>query len=78
MNIPDLPAYEIADLIRTKQISAEEVLDKTLERIRQVDGRSGQVDAPEAKTEDDLNSVHAFTLVTEEYARKQARQIDQL
>jgi aspartyl-tRNA(Asn)/glutamyl-tRNA(Gln) amidotransferase subunit A len=78
MNIPDLPAYSIADLVRTKQISAEEVLDKTLERIRQVDGRAGHVDAPEAQTEEDLNTVHAFTLVTEEYARKQAKHIDKL
>jgi aspartyl-tRNA(Asn)/glutamyl-tRNA(Gln) amidotransferase subunit A len=78
MNIPDLPAYSIAELIRTKQVSAEEVLDKTLERIRQVDGRPGDVDAPVAKTEEDLNTVHAFTLVTDEYARKQAKQVDKL
>ncbi len=78
MIIPDLPAYVIADLVRTKQISAEEVLDKTLERVRQVDGRAGQVDAPEAETELDLNTVHAFTQVTEEYARIQARQVDRL
>jgi aspartyl-tRNA(Asn)/glutamyl-tRNA(Gln) amidotransferase subunit A len=78
MIIPDLPAYVIADLVRTKQISAEEVLDKTLERVRQVDGRPGQVDASEAETELDLNTVHAFTQVTEDYARDQARQIDQL
>jgi aspartyl-tRNA(Asn)/glutamyl-tRNA(Gln) amidotransferase subunit A len=78
MNIPDLPAYSIAELIRTKQVSAEEVLDKTLERIRQVDGRPGDVDAPVANTEEDLNTVHAFTLVTDEYARKQAKQVDKL
>jgi aspartyl-tRNA(Asn)/glutamyl-tRNA(Gln) amidotransferase subunit A len=78
MIIPDLPAYVIADLVRTRQITAEEVLDETLERIRQVDGRPGQVDAPEAETEEDLTSIHAFTLVTEDYARQQARQIDQL
>ncbi|MFV1950229.1 MAG: amidase, partial [Anaerolineales bacterium] len=78
MIIPDLPAYVIADLVRTKQISAEEVLDKTLERVRQVDGRPGKVDAAEAETELDLNTVHAFTQVTEEYARVQARQVDRL
>jgi len=78
MNLPDLPAYVIADLVRTRQVSAEEVLDKTLERIRQVDGRPGQVDAPEAETKEDLNTIHAFTLVAEDYARKQARRIDQL
>lgn len=78
MIIPDLPAYQIADLVRTRQISAEEVLDKTLDRINKVDGRPGQVDASEAETEEDLNTIHAFTLVTEEYARKQAKRIDKL
>ncbi len=78
MNIPDLPAYVIADLVRTKQVSAEEVLDKTLDRVRQVDGRPGEVHAPEAETEQDLKTIHAFTLVTEDYARDQARQVDRL
>ncbi len=78
MLIPDLPAYTIADLVRTRQISAEEVLDKVLERIQQVDGRPGEVDAPEAESQADLNSIHAFTLVTEDYAREQARRIDKL
>ena len=78
MKTCDLPAYIVADLIKTKQISAVEVLEDTLERIRQVDGRTGQVDAPEAQSEEDLSTVHAFTLVTEEYARKQAENIDQL
>jgi aspartyl-tRNA(Asn)/glutamyl-tRNA(Gln) amidotransferase subunit A len=78
MKTCDLPAYTVADLVKTKQISAEEVLDETLERIRQVDGRPGEVDAPEAHTKEDLTKVHAFTLVTEDYAREQARKIDQL
>ncbi len=78
MKTCDLPAYVIADLIKTKQVSAVEVLEDTLERIRQVDGRTGQVDAPKAHSEEDLSTVHAFTLVTEEYARKQAENIDQL
>jgi aspartyl-tRNA(Asn)/glutamyl-tRNA(Gln) amidotransferase subunit A len=77
MKLCDLPAYTIADLVRTKQISAVEVLEDTLERIRQVEGRVGEVDAPEAHTENDFSKVHAFTLVTEDYARKQAQKIDQ-
>ncbi len=56
MKTCDLPAYIIADLIKTKQISAVEVLEHTLERIRQVDGRTGQVDAPEAQSEEDLST----------------------
>ncbi len=43
MKTSDLPAYVIADLIKTKQVSAVEVLEDTLERISQVDGRTGQV-----------------------------------
>jgi len=78
MKTCDLPAHTIADLIRTRQVSAGEVLEDTLERVHSVDGRPGQVDAPEAKSKEDLNSVHAFTLVTEEYARKQAEKIDQM
>ena len=76
MNIADLPAYTVADLVRTRQISALEALEAVLERVRQVDGRPGAVDAPEAHTEEDLSSVHAFTLVAEDYARKQAAEID--
>jgi len=76
MKTCDLPAYVIVDLIKTKQVSAVEVLEDTLERIRRVDGRTGQVDAPEASSEEDLSTVHAFTLVTEDYARQQAEKID--
>jgi len=78
MRTCDLPAYTIADLIKTKQVSAVEVLEDTLERIRLVDGRTGQVDAPPAESKEDLSTVHAFTLVTEDYARKQAQKIDQM
>ena len=74
----DLPAYTIADLVRTKQLSAVEVLEDALERVREVDGRPGQVDAPEAQSEEDLSTVHAFTKVTEDYARQQAERIDSL
>jgi len=78
MNICDLPAYSIADLVRTRQISAVEVLEKTLERVQSVDGRSGEVDASEAQSEKDLNSIHAFTLVTEKHAQRKAKRIDQM
>jgi aspartyl-tRNA(Asn)/glutamyl-tRNA(Gln) amidotransferase subunit A len=74
----DLPAHVIADLVRTKQLSAVEVLEDTLERIREVDGRPGQVDAPTAETSDDLSTVHAFTLVAEDHAREEAEKVDQM
>lgn len=73
-----LPAYAIADLIKTRQISAVEVLEETLERVRSVDGRAGQVDASNAQSKEDLNSVHAFTQLADEHARGQAEKVDQM
>lgn len=73
----DLPAYQIADLVRTRQVSAVEVLENTLERVRKVDGRPGSVDHGPI-TEEDQKKVHAFTRVTEELAREQAEQVDSL
>ncbi len=73
-----LPAYAIADLIKTRQISAVEVLEETLERVRDVDGRVGQVDASQAQSKEDLSSVHAFTTLADEHARGQAEKIDQM
>lgn len=73
----DLPAYQIADLVRTKQLSAVEVLENTLERVRKVDGRPGSVNHGPI-TEEDQKKVHAFTRVTEELAREQAEQVDSL
>jgi len=78
MKTYDLPAYTIADLVKTRQISAIEILEQTLERVRSVDGRTGQVDAAQAQSEEDLNTVHAFTLLTEEHARGQAEKVDQM
>jgi aspartyl-tRNA(Asn)/glutamyl-tRNA(Gln) amidotransferase subunit A len=75
MKTCDLPAYQIASRVRSGQLSALEVLEDTLERIRQVDGRPGQVDAPEAQSAEDLAAIHAFTLVAEDYAREQAVQV---
>ncbi|MCK4490383.1 MAG: Asp-tRNA(Asn)/Glu-tRNA(Gln) amidotransferase subunit GatA, partial [Anaerolineales bacterium] len=73
-----LPAFAIADLIKTRQISAVEVLEETLERVRDVDGRSGQVDSSQAQSKEDLSSVHAFTVLADEHARGQAEKIDQM
>ncbi len=73
----DLPAFQIAGLVRTRQVSAVEVLENTLERIRQVDGRPGQVDGDLELTEQDRERVHAMITLAEKYARAQAEQIDQ-
>lgn len=75
MALCDLPAYKIADLVRTQQVSAVEVLEDTLERIREVDGRPGSLE-PGPITAEDQKKVHAFIELTRDLARQQAEEID--
>jgi aspartyl-tRNA(Asn)/glutamyl-tRNA(Gln) amidotransferase subunit A len=53
---------------------AEEILDETLTRIVEVDGRPGALDT--ALAVDDEKKVHAFITHTEELARSQAQEVD--
>ncbi len=76
MEICDLSAYELAALIRTREVSAVEALESALNRIRQVDGRPGELDAGEI-TAEDQKTVHAFITQTEDIARAQAEAVDQ-
>ena len=71
----DLPAHEIAALLRRREASAVEVLESSLERIAQVDGRPGTPDAGPF-SEEDARKVHAFITLTAERARAQAREVD--
>jgi aspartyl-tRNA(Asn)/glutamyl-tRNA(Gln) amidotransferase subunit A len=75
MELCDLPAYQLVELIKSKAVSAVEALNASLQRIDEVDGRSGSlgytVDDPA-----DKEKVHAFITVTRELARKQAREVD--
>jgi len=75
MELCDLSAYELAALIRKRDVSAVEALDSALNRIRQVDGRPGTVDAGEI-TAEDQQTVHAFITLTEDLARTQAEAVD--
>jgi aspartyl-tRNA(Asn)/glutamyl-tRNA(Gln) amidotransferase subunit A len=75
MELCDLSAFELANLIRKREVSALEVLESTLERIQTVDGRSGVLD-PGEETYEDRESVHAFITLTEERARTQAKDVD--
>ena len=59
-------------LLRQRQASAVEILESTLERIGQVDGRPGTLE-PGPLTEEDRHKVHAFITLTDERARAQAR-----
>ncbi len=75
MQLCDLPAHRLVDLIRRREVSAVEVLESTLERIAAVDGRPGRLE-PKGENPIDGNKVHAFITMTAERARARARQID--
>lgn len=73
-NLVNCSALELAEMVRARQISAEEILDETLTRIVEVDGRPGALDT--ALAVDDEKKVHAFITHTEELARSQAQEVD--
>lgn len=72
MELCDLPAHELASLIRKGDATASQALDSSLARVRAVDGEPGHLDA----TSTDGDKVHAFITLTEERARDQAKAID--
>jgi aspartyl-tRNA(Asn)/glutamyl-tRNA(Gln) amidotransferase subunit A len=76
MQLCDLSAYELAALLRKKEVSAVEILESALERIRAVDGRPGSLE-PGGLTEEDAQRVHAFISYSEDQARAQAEAVDQ-
>jgi aspartyl-tRNA(Asn)/glutamyl-tRNA(Gln) amidotransferase subunit A len=79
MQLCDLSARQIADLVKLKQVSAVEVLEASLTRIRAVDGEPGSLQ-PSTLAPENLrlspDKVHAFITLTEDQARRQAMEID--
>lgn len=75
MELCDYSAPVLALLLRQKEVSAAEILESALKRIRAVDGRPGTLDSG-ALTSEDAQRVHAFITVTEEQAREQAAAVD--
>jgi len=75
MELCDLSAFEIGQLLREKRASAAEVLDSALERIQAVDGRAGVLEPGEEQAED-KQRVHAFITLTAERARQKAAEVD--
>lgn len=71
----DLPAYQLADMIRQRQVSAQAATESVLARIKAVDGISGSLDFTEM-SEDEKKKVHAFITVTAERALERAAEID--
>lgn len=76
MELCDFSAHELLDLLHSKQVSAQEIVKSSLQRIRAVDGRPGSLESG-AESEQDKLSVHAFISVTADQALQQARIIDQ-
>ena len=74
MDLCDFSAVEISQMLRSKEISAREVLESCLKRIEAVDGKPGSLDYRE--NEGDAEKVHAFITQTVESARVRAGEID--
>ena len=51
MQLCDLPAHELVEIIRHRQVSAVEVLDACLERIAAVDGVPGRLEPSESQAD---------------------------
>ena len=75
MELCDRSAHKLLELLRSKQVSAEEIVRSSLQRIAAVDGRPGSLESGE-ETEKDRQSVHAFISVAAEQALDQAKSID--
>ena len=75
MELCDLSALELAQIVRQRRASAVEVLDSCLKRIAAVDGRPGVLDSGPL-TAEDQRRVHAFITLTPERARAQAAEVD--
>ncbi len=75
MKFYELSAREIAQKVRSGELKASEVLEKTLSHIRAVDGQPGVLDSVSLSQAEE-NKVHAFIEVTESLARQQAEEVD--
>lgn len=73
--IPDLPAYRLADMIKRREVSAVEALEATLERIALVDGLPGSLE-PSEQALAETDKIHAFITLAAERAREQAEAVD--
>jgi aspartyl-tRNA(Asn)/glutamyl-tRNA(Gln) amidotransferase subunit A len=69
----DLSAMQMVARLRAGEFTAEELLDSTLQRIGQIEGQTGTLDATAASEPD---RVHAYITLTEDRARQQAQAVD--
>lgn len=75
MDLTDLPAYKITNLVRSREISAEEALDASLARIAQIDGQPGTLKDGDLELQE-IHKIHAFITLTSQRARAQAQEVD--
>ena len=74
--LADLSAREIARRVRQGETTASDVLDQTLNRISEVEGRPPTSESYELQPED-RRKIHAFISLAQDRAREQARAVDQ-
>jgi aspartyl-tRNA(Asn)/glutamyl-tRNA(Gln) amidotransferase subunit A len=76
MNLCDLPATQISQMIHSGAVSARQVTEAALKRIAAIDGTPPSLEPPpEANRE--MDKIHAFITVTAERALDRADEIDQ-
>jgi len=75
MELCELSATVLREKISKKELSAEDVMDAFLARVKAVDGRPGSLE-PGKITDEDRKRVHAFITLAESTARAQAREVD--
>jgi len=76
MELFEYSAYDIHQLLLERKVSAVEIVKAFIERIAQVDGRSGSLDSHELSA-DDLTKVHSFITLTPDTALEQAHRVDE-
>jgi aspartyl-tRNA(Asn)/glutamyl-tRNA(Gln) amidotransferase subunit A len=75
MELFELTAHHLIELIKRREVSAAEILESTLQRIAQVDGIPGSIEsAGDANSQPD--KVHTFITLTSERAKQQAQAVD--
>jgi aspartyl-tRNA(Asn)/glutamyl-tRNA(Gln) amidotransferase subunit A len=75
MELPDLPAHELTQRLKGREVSAVEIVSATLKRIAAVEGRAPSL-APYAPQAEDEEKVHAYISLQPERAMERAREID--
>jgi len=71
----ELSAFETIEKIRSRELTAKEVLEAHLAQIKKVDGVPGKLDFGEL-SETESTKVHAFITLTEDLAYQQAEEVD--